>query len=266
MDPGTGDGGPVRRSDLQDRRPGADTRVRRHRVGPGRIAALRGGTGRVGRPREGRAHARACGSTAGSAKAPFDTVEPADTERLAAAVIPGAPRRDRSPPTTSATSCTGSPGLGRFRVERVPSARLRRLSCSAGCCRASPASRRSASRRRSPTLASAAARARPRDRPRRLGQDRDAGGDGRPRRTPPRGPHRDHRGPGRGAARRQALDRRSSAKSAPTRRRAVSGLEHSLRQDPDVIVLGELPTRPTPPGRCSRRPRSDTSCSPPCRR
>ena len=43
---------------------------------------------------------------------PFDTVEPADTERLAAAVIPRAAGRARSPPSTSATSCTASPASG----------------------------------------------------------------------------------------------------------------------------------------------------------
>ena len=44
-------------------------------------------------------------------EAPFDTVEPADTERVAAAVIPGSARRPL-PPTTSATSRTGSRAWG----------------------------------------------------------------------------------------------------------------------------------------------------------
>ena len=44
-------------------------------------------------------------------EAPFDTVEPADTERVAAAVIPGSRARP-SPPTTSATSRTGSRASG----------------------------------------------------------------------------------------------------------------------------------------------------------
>ena len=40
---------------------------------------------------------------------PFDTVEPADTERVAAAVIPRARARGVRRRPTSATSCTASP-------------------------------------------------------------------------------------------------------------------------------------------------------------
>ena len=45
-------------------------------------------------------------------EAPFDTVEPTDTERLAAAVIPRVAGRDVRRRPTSATSCTASPGSG----------------------------------------------------------------------------------------------------------------------------------------------------------
>ena len=149
--------------------------------------------------------------------------------------------------------------------ERVPPARLRRASCSAGCCRGSPASRRSACPTRWRRSPSAAARARARDRPRRLGQDRDARGDGRPRQHAPRGPHRHHRGPGRGAARRQALDRRPAR---GRHRHAERGVGPRARAPPGPRRhrARRAPRRPTPRGRCSRRPRSGTSCSPACRR
>ena len=47
---------------------------------------------------------------------PFDTVEPTDTERLAAAVIPQRAGPTRSPPSNECDFMYGIAGLGRFRV------------------------------------------------------------------------------------------------------------------------------------------------------
>ena len=54
---------------------------------------------------------------------------------------------------------------------------------------------------------------------------------------------------------RSIVDQREVGTDTPSR--ASSGLEHALRQDPDVIVVGHL-TDEAAAQRCCRRPRSGT--------
>ena len=197
-------------------------------------------------------------------EAPFDTVEPTDTERVAAAVIP----RGRAEAFADDQRVRLHVRHRRARSlprERVPPTRLRSGSCCGGCCRGSRASRRSASRRPSPTLAAEQ---------HGLVLVTGLAGSGKTAtlaamvdhvNTAPRGPHRHHRGPGRGAPRRQAVDRRPARGRVPTRRRRCRGSSTRCARTPTCWCWASSAT-PTRPARCCRRPRSGTSCSRRCRR
>ena len=139
-------------------------------------------------------------------EAAFDTVEPADTERIAAAIMSTA-RLAEFQAAGEADFMYGIAGLGRFRVSVFRQRGwvglvLRRVLPGIPGFEALtlPAAVRGA--RRPP------AGSRARDRARRIGEDRDVGGDGRSHQHVARVPHRHHRRPGRGVARRQASDRR----------------------------------------------------------
>ena len=85
-----------------------------------------------------------------------------------------------------------------------------------------------------------AARDRARHGPDRLGQVDDARlADQRDQRDARRA-HPDHRGPDRVPALAQEAASSTSASSAPTRRPSRSALKAALRQDPDVILVGEM--------------------------
>ena len=77
--------------------------------------------------------------------------------------------------------------------------------------------------------------------PDRLGQVDDARRDHRPRSTAPtRKPHRDDRGPGRVRAQEPASRSSRSARSAPTPTSFAGALRAAIRQDADVILVGEM--------------------------
>ena len=140
-------------------------------------------------------------------EAPFDTVEPPTPSASPPPSSPAAaPRPSRT--TNECDFMYGIAGLGRFRVSAFRQRGWIGLRAPPGAA-GHPQLRRARAAARGGDAGRAAPHGtRARHRPRRFGQDRDARGDGRPREHAPRGPHRDDRGPGRGAARRQAVDRR----------------------------------------------------------
>ena len=98
----------------------------------------------------------------------------------------------------------------------------------------------------------------------RLGQEHDAGGDDR----------QDQHASGAGTSSRSrtpsssstvtAAASSTSARSAPTRRASPSALKYALREDPDVILIGEMRDLETIQAGASPSPRPVTSCSPRC--
>ena len=84
-------------------------------------------------------------------------------------------------------------------------------------------------------------------------------------RTPPPA-HRHDRGPDRDPARRPAAASSTSARSGSTPRRSQQALRRALRQDPDVILIGELRDAETAADRARRRPSRATSSSRRCTR
>ena len=74
----------------------------------------------------------------------------------------------------------------------------------------------------------------------RVGQVDDAGLAGRPDQRDPAVPHPHDRGPDRVRAPSQGWRRSTSARSAPTPRASRGALRAALREDPDVILVGEM--------------------------
>ena len=85
-----------------------------------------------------------------------------------------------------------------------------------------------------------AARLRAGHRADRLGQDDDPRGDDRPDQPRARGAHPHDRGPDRVHAPPPEAASSTSARSAPTRSDFAQALKAALRQDPDVILVGEM--------------------------
>ena len=131
------------------------------------------------------------------------------------------------------------PSLSRFRVNAFK----QRGSISI-VCRAIPFEIRSVEELGLPEVVTAprrgAARDHPRHRHHRLGQEHDAGGDDRPHQPDPGAPHRHARGPDRVPAPRQTLDRQPARGRLGHRVSFARAMRRVLRQDPDVILIGEM--------------------------
>ncbi len=138
----------------------------------------------------------------------------------------------------------GRPRLQRDRprplpLQRLPAARHRRH----GAAR-HPDARPDDRRARAPAGPQAhrrgGARPRPRHRHDRQRQEHDAGGDDRPHQLDARGAHHDRRGPDRVSSTGTTSRSSTSARSRSTRASFSHALRSALRQDPDVILVGEM--------------------------
>ena len=76
--------------------------------------------------------------------------------------------------------------------------------------------------------------------PDRLRQVHHAGRHHRPRQQAPQGPHHHHRGPDRVRARAARAAWSTTARWASTRARSAAALRGALREDPDIILVGEM--------------------------
>ena len=167
-----------------------------------------------------------------------EAVTPADTERIAFALLPKT-RADEFLDHHEADFAYTLAGLGRFRVNVMRQRGsvglvLRRVLPGIPSMEdlgLPPVIRRLSEERRGLVLV---------DRADRLGEDDDARRDDRPHQRHRGASHRDDRGPDRGPAPGQEVDRqpaRDRDRHRRLRQRAASAV---LRQDPDVILIGEM--------------------------
>ena len=216
------------------------------------------------------ARRRTCASTATCSPWDCDEVTPADTERIAFALMPKA-RADEFLDHHEADFAYTLAGLGRFRVNVF----RQRGSVGLVLRRVLPGIPSMEDLGLPPIVPPprrGAARARARHRPDRLGQDDDARRDDRPHQRAPGASHRDDRGPDRGAAPGQAVDREPARDRHRHRRlpqRAQARAAPGPRRDPhrrdarprDGVGRARRPRRPgtSSSRRCTRWARSRRS-------
>ena len=212
--------------------------------------------------------ARRCASTASSPALDMPPLKPEDLKPLAEQIM--TPRQVKEfAEKKEADFAIGVPGVGRFRANIY-----QQRGTLAFAFRAIPYEVKTIARAAPPAGArgdlAAAARPGAGHRRHRLGQVHRAGGDDQPRQPAPAREHHHDRGPDRVPAPRPDGEHLTSARWAATRCRFGAALRHVLRQDPDVILVGEIRDLETldtalkaadtgPPGVLAR-------CTPPTRR